>query len=146
MVVDRHPERGFSLIELMIVITIIGLMLLITIPTYHALSQDQQLRGAAGSIVGQVQLARVSAMATGRTQTLNFDTSTSPPSMTVFDAVNHHSWTLPKGISFVSGTANSFTMTRDGRASTSQFIVLQNRNGRRDTVSVQTSGLALARH
>jgi prepilin-type N-terminal cleavage/methylation domain-containing protein len=146
MVVYRHPERGFSLIELMIVITIIGLMLLISIPAYHSLSQDQQLKGATTSIVGQVQLARVTAMATGRTQTLNFDTSTSPPSMTTFDAVQSRKWTLPKGISFVSGGANSFTMTRDGRASTSEFIVLQNNKGKRDTVSVQTSGLALARH
>jgi hypothetical protein len=85
-------------------------------------------------------------MATGRTQTLNFNTTVTPPTMTVYDAVDHRSWTLPKGISFVSGTANSFTMTRDGRASTSQYIVLQNSKGNRDTVSVQTSGLALARH
>jgi prepilin-type N-terminal cleavage/methylation domain-containing protein len=146
MVVSRHPDQGFSLIELAIVVTIIGLMLLVSIPAYHALSQDQQLHGAAQSVVGQVQLARVSAMSTGRTQNVNFNTGVTPPTITIFDTVDHRSWTLPRGISFASGGANSFTVTRDGRASSSQYIVLQNNKGNRDTVSVQTSGYVIARH
>lgn len=136
-------ERGFQLIELMMVVLVIGLMLLVGIPAYRSMSQDQQLHGAAISVAGQVQRARVSAISTGRTQTINFDTSTNPPSVYTLDAVQSQSWTLPRGINFI--TSPSFTIGSDGRASASQYIVLQNERGYRDTISVETSGLVLAR-
>lgn len=136
-------ELGFSLVELAIVLTVIGLMLLVGIPAYRSMSQDQQLHGAAIAIGGQVQAARLTAMTTGRTQTLNFDTSTNPPSVYTVDLANSRVWTLPHGIRFVAGP--SFTMGTDGRASASQYIVLQNERGFRDTVSVETSGLVIAR-
>jgi prepilin-type N-terminal cleavage/methylation domain-containing protein len=140
---DSSP--GFSLIELAIVLTVIGLLLSFGIPAYKSLSGDQQLRGASESIAGQITLTRVRAMATGSTQTINFDTSTNPPRIVVLSGTSSRTWTLPRGITFVSGNANSFNMTSDGRASTSQYVVVANRKGRQDTVSVQVSGLVLVR-
>ena len=138
-------SAGFSLIELAIVLVVLGITLSIGIPSYHAFSQDQQLHGAAEAILGQVQLARIRAMATGTTQSVTFNTAATPPTITTLDATHTRTWTLPKGISFATGGATNFTMTNDGRSSSSQFIVLQNGKGLRDTVSVETSGLVLAR-
>jgi prepilin-type N-terminal cleavage/methylation domain-containing protein len=138
-------SAGFSLIELAIVLVVLGIVLGIGIPSYHAFSQDQQLHGAAEAIVRQVQFARIKAMATGTTQSLNFDTAATPPTITTADATHTHTWALPMGIRFATGGATNFTMTNDGRSSSSQFIVLQNRKGIRDTVSVETSGLVLTR-
>ena len=140
---SNGPESGFSLIELAIVCTVIGLMLAMGIPAYHSLSQDQSLRGAAQAIVGQITLARASAMATGTTRTVNFDSSTNPPRIVVLAGTTARTWSLPKGITFSNAT--SFAMTSDGRATTSQYIVLQNLKANRDTVSVLTSGLVLLR-
>ena len=139
----NESESGFSLIELAIVCTVIGLMLAMGVPAYQTLSQSQSLRGASQSIAGQITLARARAMATGATQTVNFDSGTNPPRIVVLSGKASRTWSLPKGITF--SNANSFTMSSDGRASTSQYIVLQNRKAIRDTVSVLTSGLVLIR-
>ena len=138
-------STGFTLIELMIVLGVISLMLAISITAYHSFSGDQQLHGAAQAVGAQVQLARMRAMSTGITQTVNFNTTTTPPSVYVLDSSHARSWTLPKGITFATGGASSFTLTSDGRASASQYIVIQNAKGLRDPVSVETSGLVLAR-
>ncbi len=139
----NHRESGFSLIELAIVVTVIGLMLAMGIPAYKTLSQSQSLRGASQNVAGQITLARARAMATGVTQTVNFDASTTPARIVVLGGTAARTWKVPKGISFAN--ASSFNMTSDGRASTSQYIVLQNLQAVRDTVSVQTSGLVLVR-
>jgi hypothetical protein len=53
-------------------------------------------------------------------------------------------WNLPDGITYYSVGVNP-TMTKDGRANASGDVILQNRRGSRDTVSVQMSGLVLTR-
>jgi hypothetical protein len=53
-------------------------------------------------------------------------------------------WQLPPEVHYATGSATTFNMTADGRASSSAYIVLQNSSGRRDTVSVESSGLVIA--
>jgi prepilin-type N-terminal cleavage/methylation domain-containing protein len=145
MLRGTRTDHGFSLIELMVVLVVFGLVLSFGIPAYHGYSQDQQLHASAETVGRQVQLARMRAMSTGVTQTMNFDTLSTPNSLYILDATKSLKWSLPKGIKFATGGANSFTLTNDGRASSSQYIVLKNLAARRDTVSVESSGLVLAR-
>ena len=84
----------------------------------------------------------IRAYAGSQTQ-VNFDSGTNPPRIVVLSGTASRTWSLPKGITF--SNANSFAMTSDGRASTSQYIVLQNRKAIKDTVSALTSGLVLIR-
>ncbi len=141
----QRGAEGFTLIELAITMVVIGLMLAFGLASYHSFSQDQQLRGSVEAVVGNVHLARVRAMSTGRAQRVSFDSTVTPAVVRSADATSSLSWPLPKGVHFVSPAADTFTLTSDGRASHSRYIVLQNPRGQRDTVSVETSGLVLAR-
>jgi type IV fimbrial biogenesis protein FimT len=57
-----HKSSGFTLIELMITITIFGLALSLGIPSYRTWIQNTQIRNAAESIANGIQLARAEAV------------------------------------------------------------------------------------
>ncbi len=137
-------ERGFSLIELMIVLVVLGLIIGYSIPSFQRFSSTLQLRGAGEDIAGQLRLAREKAIATGVVQPVSFrygylgqsDYRTTPASGV------GGSWRLPRGITYTwgAGVESTFVFQRDGRCDRSGLIVLQNRFGHRDTVSVLLSG------
>jgi prepilin-type N-terminal cleavage/methylation domain-containing protein len=136
---------GFSLVELAIVLVVLSIVLAFSVGSYASLSQSQQARGTAEAIGQQVLLARSRAMATGRTQTINLDAGTTPNRVVVVDGASSRRWNLPRGIVFANGSATTFDLTCDGRASSSPYIVVRNLRGGVDTVSVQTSGLVIVR-
>ncbi len=55
-------QRGFTLIELMVGVAVVGLMLLFMIPSMSAWIQGSQIRSATESIQGALQLARAEAV------------------------------------------------------------------------------------
>ncbi len=59
-------------------------------------------------------------------------------------AVTNH-WDLPRDITFASGSGTGFTLATDGRSSSSQYIIVKDPTGQRDTVSIQLSGIVLVR-
>lgn len=138
-------DRGFTLVEMAITVLVLGLAMAIAVGGFHSLNADQSLKGTAQSVVGQMTLARARAMSTGTTQTVNFNNSATPKLMYVLDPNSSRQWTLPRGIGFASGGYTSFDFTSDGRASASRYIVLMNDKGLLDTISVETSGLVIAR-
>ncbi len=142
-------QRGFSLVELAIVLVVMGLLLGFSIPNFQNLSSTYQLRGATENIAGQLRLAREKALASGIVQPVSFkynylgqsDYRTTPASGV------GGAWRLPRGITYAwgSGTDSAYILQTDGRSDRSGLIILQNRRGNRDTVSVQLSGLILIR-
>lgn len=62
MLILRHTQRGFTLIELMIAITILGIVLALALPSYKAFIQNTRLRNAAESIQNGLQVARSEAV------------------------------------------------------------------------------------
>jgi len=141
----RTDPRGFSLIELLIVVVVLGLVVAMGVPAYSSISRSYQVKGAAENIAAEVKLMRSKAMATGRSMTIHFVMdSTNAGDYHVHDLGGIAKWDLPRGVSFASGSAAGFTVTRDGRVSNSSYIILQNDRGTRDTISVQLSGLVLA--
>ena len=140
-------ERGFSLIELMIVLVVLGLVLGFSIPPLQHLSSTFQLQTASENIAGQMRLAREKAIATGAVQPITFrygylgqsDYRTTPATGV------GGSWRLPRGITYAwgAGTDSDYVFQTDGRCDRAGLVVLENLRGARDTVSVQLSGLVL---
>jgi general secretion pathway protein H len=142
--VATSDERGFSLIELMIVLVVLGLIIGYSIPSFQRFSSTLQLRGAGENVAGQLRLAREKAIATGVVQPVSFrygylgesDYRTTPATGV------GGSWRLPRGVTYAWGSTaeSTFVFQKDGRCDRSGLIVLQNKYGHRDTVSVLLSG------
>jgi type IV fimbrial biogenesis protein FimT len=68
---------GFTLIELMVTITLIAILMLLAVPAFGTWSADSRVRSAAESLQNALRLAQSSAVARSRTSMLAL-TSTSP--------------------------------------------------------------------
>ena len=143
----KTHASGFSLIEMMVVIAVMGIMVAMSIPAYNLWARTQSMHGAAQSIAAEVQQMRARAMATGRTQTIHF-------AMDSTNAGDYHvhengrvtaAFDLPTNVQWSVFNQGGFSVTPDGRASVSRLIILRDRRGNRDTVSVQLSGLVILR-
>jgi len=141
---NRSSMRGFSLVEMAIVVLVMGMLLTFAIPSFRSLSDSYQLRGTAENIAGQFRLAREKAIGTGADQQLQFRSPKTYKSLQGASIVA--TWALPVGISYVwvTGTDSNYTVARDGRMDKSGLIILRDRRGYRDTISVQLSGLVLS--
>lgn len=54
--------RGFTIVELMISLTLLGILLAIALPTFGAFIRDSQIRTAASAMENGLQLARAEAV------------------------------------------------------------------------------------
>lgn len=140
----RHSEQGFSLVELMIVITIFGMLVGLSVPNYRRYIQTQAMRGAAENLVQTIHLQRARAMSTGQNVVVNFNTA-APTGWTCMSEGFSYKAKLPNGVQYESVNPTTLTLSRDGRVNTSGTVVFVNRLGNRDTVSIQISGMAMVR-
>ncbi len=69
-----RSSKGFSIIEMMIVIAIIGILAMIAVPDFLGLTPRARLKSAARDIVSNMQLARVKAIRDGSPWAVQFDT------------------------------------------------------------------------
>ena len=58
----KQLQRGFSLLELIIVIAILGIIFAIALPNFADMLAEQRARAAASEIVGDLALARIEAI------------------------------------------------------------------------------------
>jgi len=146
--VSERNSRGFSLVELAVVVTIMGIMFAIGVPSYLTYRRSQELKGASSNIASQVRLARATAIMTGRTQRFHLYKSFNGYDYHVHDDTGpiKSGWLLPKGITYGWGNALvSVDLDKDGRASAPLDIELVREDGQRDTVFVQKSGMVFMR-
>jgi prepilin-type N-terminal cleavage/methylation domain-containing protein len=146
--VSERGSRGFSLIELAVVVTIAGIMFAIGVPNYISYRKSQELKGAAQNIASQIRLSRATAIMTGRTQRFHLYAGFNGYDYHIHDDTGpvKSGWKLPAGISYSWGTALvGVDLDRDGRASTALDIELVRADGQRDTIFVQKSGMVFLR-
>ncbi len=146
-----NPDtRGFTLVELAVTILVLGLLFAMGIPAIQSMSGSYQLQGATENLAAQLRMGRERAIATGQVQHFHLP---SPSYGNKYFIYNHSTgyipnrWTLPVGITYYwgGGSTSWMEMRPDGRALFSALVVLQDRRGYRDTVSIQTSGLVLTK-
>lgn len=82
---QRHGSRGFSLVEMLVVVAVIGLMVSTTLPAFHSMRRRNAVRAAAGEIRGIFHVARSRAIARGSNTGLKFVQAAGTWSFAMYD-------------------------------------------------------------
>lgn len=137
-----HRLAGFSLVELLLVLIVLGMVLAMAVPGFQRYMNSQALEGATDMVRGQVQLARSKALATNQTQQVSFTRlSNGLVRMRSVGGGFVGSRTLPVGVSMPAQSDSVVDLDGDGHALVSRNLILADRRGRRDTLSIELSGL-----
>jgi type IV fimbrial biogenesis protein FimT len=69
-------SRGFSILEMMVVVVVIGVLLAVAVPSFQTYLQNLQIRSAAEAIVAGLQIAKNEAIRRNVNVQLAMDTGT----------------------------------------------------------------------
>ena len=139
-------SSGFSLIELVMIVLVLGIVLAFAIPNLAGFTRTHALRGSVEAIAADLRYARERAIAQ------NCEVQVHYHALSANTNWHYHVYppaggTVTWGGKFKNGvslqSAGSPWFTPDGRSKSSATIVLSDVRGNRDTVSVLTSGLVL---
>lgn len=129
-----RPLRGFTLIEVMIVVTLIALMVVLAGPSINVWLQNLKIRNVGESLVNGMQLARMEAMK--RNERVTFwmvdnttascaDSASSPSWMVVLGAVSPGNLTGKCTNDFVSAaTSTARTIQKNSASSALQGLTI----------------------
>jgi type IV fimbrial biogenesis protein FimT len=140
---------GFSIAELMTVVSVIGILTAIGIPSFLSFQPSMRLNGAAREVLGQLMLARASAVQNNNTSVVTFLTD---HSFQIFNDSNGNGsadggetitvdlQTDYSDVTFtISGSSSTPVFNGRGTASTDTTVTMSNSSGSK-TVEVRPTG------
>jgi len=147
-VLSHLTRRGFTLIEMLIVVTLIGLLLAIGLPFFRKTTENASVRGAMDAMSGMHAVAKAVAISRGRSAALVMNSSTSQVWVVARKATSLALDTVGKVEDFNSRFGVTFTTTQGaliftprgiGSSLTGTIIVIS-KGGFSDTLTVTAAG------
>jgi len=137
-------RAGFSLIELMVTIIVMGLLLGFSIPAINRTLTEYQLVQARRTLVSEIKLLRQKAISESRDRRAWFSPSSRYYWFQDPETMAWKSYLLPprvmmETVNFTGGYYDT-SIHPDGRSQRAGVIVLRNNLGQRDTLVVSLSG------
>lgn len=140
----RAHAQGFTLIELGVVLVLLGLILGIAVPAIHHSTVSSRLAVGADGVVTQLYLAREKAVDEQADVSVRFAEDSLGSDLQMIQSGRLVArWSLPTEIGWSPVSSRGVVLTKDGRANEDADLILMDRDGRRDTVSVMASGMVV---
>ena len=68
----RRPDRGFSLVEMLVVVAIVAILAAVAFPNIIGYTRNYRIKGAAQEVAGELQAARSKAIMTNTNNGVSF--------------------------------------------------------------------------
>ncbi len=117
----NHQEQGFTLLELMIVVTIVGILGAIATPSFLAMNNTAKVNDALNTVQGALQEAQRQAMRNGKQCQLTINTTTNKITGTNGCLLTGDR-TLPTGVTMYSSGGNTINYGFRGNTDTTTTI------------------------
>lgn len=144
----RRLDLGFSLIEMVIVIVVIGVLLTVSMPYFRSASLKSDLRAGIDAIASLHATAKATAIQRGRTARLVLASSTSSAYVVANDASGSGVDTVGVVENLDSRFGVSFTTSRDTLSFTPRGIgtelsgttIIVTKSSLSDTITISAAG------
>lgn len=111
----RARSRGFSLIELMVTVTLLGVLVLLAMPSMAAWIRNNKVRTVADALENGLRVAQVEA--TRRSRQVVFVLTNSPTPATSLTAVANGGYWATKTIRLTTGSSDTADVIESGTLS-----------------------------
>ncbi len=139
-------DKGFTLLEMMVVIAVIAIVSAIAIPNFISFASGMKLRSASRDLYSNMQKARMNAIRQNTTWTIQFTSSGS--NLTGYSVLNNGAVVniangYPGIVMSISGTTpfqNNHALFYSDGTSNGGAVTFANSTGQLSTVTVLASG------